>query len=314
MKHIRNLVIALLVLLFALQAGALAASATVNSNSAKLYRKSSTSSKSVSLKKGISVTVKSTSGSWAKVTVKGVTGYVRSKYLTGVTTAKSSSATAYTNKATYVYKRASTSASKKALSVNTKLTVVGTSGSFYKVKKGSTTGYVLKSCVSQNKVSTATDTTETTVETTESSDTATSTSWKSQVVTMNWFNGGSSVLKTGGYGYIYDIATGITLRIKRMGGHNHADVEPATAADTSKLLKVAGGTFSWNSHAVILHAGGKYVACAINTMPHGDQTIKNNNYNGQFCLHMTGSLTHGTESVNSTHQAAIKKAYDWAHE
>lgn len=302
MKYIRNAVIILLALLLTLQAGALAATAKVNSSSAKLYRKSSTSSDSVSLKKGLSVTVKSTSGSWTKVSVKGVTGYIPSKYLTSTATAKSSTATGYANKATYVYQKASSSSSKKAISVNTKLTLVGTSGSYYKVKNGSNTGYVLKSCVSSSKVSTSTDTSD-----------ASSPSWKSQVVTMNWFNGGSSVLKTGSYGYIYDIDTGITLRIKRMGGSNHADVEPATASDTTKLLKVAGGTFSWASHAVILNAGGKYVACAINTLPHGDQTIKNNNYDGQFCLHMTGSLTHGTESVNTTHQAAIQKAYAWAH-
>ena len=98
-----------------------------------------------------------------------------------------------------------------------------------------------------------------------------------------------------------------------MGGHNHADVEPATAADTAKLLKIAGGSFSWDSHAVILRAGGKYVACAINTMPHGDQTIAGNNYEGQFCLHMTGSTTHGTTTVNANHQAAINQAYNWAH-
>ena len=307
MKYISKVAIVILALLLALQACAMAATATVTSSSARLYRKSSTSSDSVSLKKGLSVTVKATSGSWTKVSVKGVTGYIPSKYLSGTATAKSSSVTGYTNQDTYVYKSASTASTKKALSANTRLTVVGTSGSFYRVKNGSRIGYVLKSCVSAGLAS-ADD-----ADATESADTGSDSSWKSQVVKMNWYKGGSDVLKTGGYGYIYDIDSGITLRIKRMGGHNHADVEPATASDTARLLKLAGGAFSWNSHAVILHAGDKYVACAINTMPHGDQTIKSNNYDGQFCLHMVGSLTHGTESVNANHQAAIKKAYDWAH-
>ena len=70
----------------------------------------------------------------------------------------------------------------------------------------------------------------------------------------------------------------------------------------------SGGSFNWDSHAVILYAGGKYVACAINTMPHGDQTITNNGYDGQFCLHMVNSRTHGSNSVCPLHQAAIKKA------
>ena len=76
---------------------------------------------------------------------------------------------------------------------------------------------------------------------------------------------------------------------------------------------MAKGSFDWKSHAVILKAGGKYVACAINTMPHGDQTITNNGYNGQFCLHMVNSKTHGTEKVNESHQSAIRTAYNWAH-
>ena len=213
-----------------------------------------------------------------------------------------SSYTAYTNKKTYIYRKASTSSTRKSVGVNTKIYVVGTKGSYYKVKNSSktVTGYVLKSCVSRSKVA-------------ASKGSASSPSWKSKVVKLEWFKTGKNVLKKGKYGYIYDIDTGITLKIKRMGGSNHADVEPATASDTAKLKKIAGGTFSWNSHAVILNAGGKYVACAINTMPHGSQTIKNNNYNGQFCLHMLGSLTHGSTSVNAAHQAAINRAYNWAH-
>ena len=220
--------------------------------------------------------------------------------LQGVGVAAASRYTAYTNQKTYVYKKASKSSAKKSVKVNTKLYVTGKSGKFLKVQNsgGSVTGYVLATCVSRNKVVAAKSATV---------------SWKSKVVKMDWFNGGSSVLATGSYGYIYDISTGITVKIKRMGGHNHADVEPATAADTAKLLKIAGGSFSWDSHAVILWAGGKYVACAINTMPHGDQTITNNNYAGQFCLHMTGSTTHGTTTVNVNHQAAVNQAYNWAH-
>ncbi len=216
--------------------------------------------------------------------------------LSGVALA-SSSYTAYINKKTYVYKKPSTSSTRKSVSLNTKVTVTGSSGSFYKVRKSGVTAYVLKSCVSRTKTTS----------------TSKSSSWKSKVVKLDWFKTGKNVLKKGAYGYLYDISTGITLRIKRMGGTNHADVEPATASDTAKLKKIAGGKFSWNSHAVILYAGGKYVACGINTMPHGDQTITNNNYNGQFCLHMVNSTTHGTTTVNVNHQASINKAYNWAH-
>ena len=297
MKYLRCLIIAWLVILMLSSEAALAASARVNSSSAKLYRSSSTAGASVSLSKGTEVTVRSISGSWAKVRLNGVTGYIQCKYLSAASGDARSAA--YVNKDTYIYKKAASSSARKAIGVNTKVYVTGVSGSYCKVENesGSVTGYVLKSRLSKSRVSTDSK----------------SVSWKSRVVRMDWFNGGSSVLATGSYGYLYDVDTGITLRIKRMGGHNHADVEPATAADTARLLKIAGGSFSWDAHAVILRAGGKYVACSINTMPHGDQTLSGNNYDGQFCLHMTGSTTHETESVNANHQAAINKAYNWAH-
>ena len=129
---------------------------------------------------------------------------------------------------------------------------------------------------------------------------------------LDWFKGGSTVLMKGGYAHLYDINTGITVKIKRLGGSNHADVEPATASDTAKLRRIAGGTFSWKSHAVVLIKGGRYVAAAINTMPHGEQTIKDNDFDGQFCLHLTNSRTHGTGVVNVDHQTSIEKVMKWA--
>ena len=262
--------------------------------SVKVYQKASTSAEAVKVSKGTEVKVEAVKGKWAKVSRAGKTGYVQVKYLeTETRTAM------YVNKDTYVYKSASTSSSHRSVSMNTKVYVVGKSGSYYKVQNasGSATGYLKASCVSKSKVSAK----------------KSSKAWKSKVVKMDWFGAGQNVLKKGAYGYIYDIDTGIELRIKRMGGHNHADVEPATAADTAKLLRVANGMFSWQTHAVILKAGGKYVACGINTKPHGDQTIHNNNYDGQFCLHMSGSWTHCSKKENAEHQRSINRAYNWAH-
>lgn len=143
--------------------------------------------------------------------------------------------------------------------------------------------------------------------------TKSSSSWKSKVVALNWYKGGSKVLKKGKYGYLYDVRTGIYLKVKRMGGSAHADMEPATSADTAKLKKLSGGSYSWKRRPGILYANGKFVACSFATEPHGDQTIKDNGYDGQFCLHMVGSKTHGSDAVDEDHQAAVKKAYNWAH-
>ena len=229
--------------------------------------------------------------------------------------------TGYINKDTYVYKRPSTSSDKVEIARNTKVYVIGASGRFFMVQnpKNSVKGYVLKSCVSKKKTADPSGQEEDPVdpgdsgESGESGDPSDPLSWKSKVVKLDWNKQGKDVMKRGSYGYLYDIKKGIKLRIKRMGGTKHADVEPATAADTAKLKKIAGGKFSWVCHPMILQAGGQYVACSINTMPHGDQTITNNNYNGQFCLHMVNSRTHGTNKINPEHQKCIRQAYNWAH-
>lgn len=272
-------------------------SVKVNTNT-KVYKSPSTSSASLTMKKGLSLKLTGVSGSWAQVKYNGVTGYCKLSCLNTTTRYPG-----YISKKTYLYKSASTSASKVALSVNTKVYVIGKSGSFYRVQNssGSVTGYVKTGYISKSKVSTST------------SSTNSAAYYKSKVVKLNWYGTGQNVLKKGEYGYIYDIKSGQTIKIKRMGGSNHADVEPATASDTAKLKAACGGEFSWDSRPVILIANGKYVACAINTLPHGDQTITDNNYDGQFCLHMVGSKTHGSDSVNETHQDTIDDAYNWAH-
>ncbi len=142
--------------------------------------------------------------------------------------------TGYISKNTYVYKKASTSSKKVAIARNTKVYVIGTSGRFYKIQntKNGAKGYVLKGCVSKKKVETPTPT-DTDPDDTGTDDTGTGTdtgalSWKSKVVKLEWFKNGKDVMKKGTYAYLYDVDTGIKLRIKRMGGSNHADVPART--------------------------------------------------------------------------------------
>lgn len=192
-----------------------------------------------------------------------------------------------------LYSHATTASACVPIKKGTKLTVSAVRKGWAKVSCKGVTGYMKTSTLARisRKVSPS--------------------AWKSKVKLMSW-SSGSKLLKKGKYAYIYDIKSGLTIKIKRMGGHNHFDVEPATKADTAKLKSLGGG-YSWDSRPVILSAGGKFVAAAINTMPHGEQTLKNNGYNGQFCMHLLGSKTHGSGKVNEEHQKSIKKAYNWAH-
>lgn len=302
-------ILAVLVLMTAVVPAALAESYSAYINaSTKIYKKASSSSASMSVKKGTKCEVTAISGKWARVKRSGVTAYVPVKYLTMTDRIK-----AYANCDTKVYKKASSSSSSMKVAANTAVYIVGCSGDYWKVEtqNGKTTAYIKMSNVSWSKVKV--DEPEKEPEANPEVAPETGSDWRDQVVKMDWFEGGSEVLDRGDYATLYHCSTGITIRIKRMGGSNHADIEPATAEDTEKLRKISGGEFDWDSEAVILYSEGKYVACAINTMPHGDETILDNNYDGQCCLHMVNSRTHGSDSVNSSHQKAIDAAYSWAH-
>ena len=234
------------------------------------------------------------------------------------------SVTAYINKTTWVYARPSTNAARVRVARGTKVEVLAVRSSWARVKRSHYLGYIPTKFLSRKPIATPTPrpTSKTTPRPTATPrptprPTATPKPgepvWKSKVEKVDWFKGGSSILRRGGYAQIYDIDSKQTVRIKRKGGTSHADVEPATKADTEKLKRIAGGSFSWKSHAVVLIVKGRYIAAAINTKPHGDQTIKDNDFPGQFCLHLTNSRTHETDRVNEDHQASIDRAYRWAH-
>ena len=76
-------------------------SAMINNSGAKIY---SSSGSSGSLRKGTTVTVKDIEDGWAKITYKGLIGYVKTKYLTA-----KNGATGYASKNANVYAGASSS-------------------------------------------------------------------------------------------------------------------------------------------------------------------------------------------------------------
>ena len=226
---------------------------------------------------------------------------------------------AYVNRTTWVYARPSTSAPKTRVAKGTKVAVMAVRSTWAWIQKGKAKGYIPKRYLSKRPVATPTPRPSATpyptpkpTATPRPTTRPTTPLWRRQVEKLDWFKGGSGVLRKGSYATIYDIDTGITVKIKRLGGTNHMDVEPVTKADTEKLRKIAGGQFSWKSHAVVLIVRNRYIAAAINTMPHGEQTIKDNDFLGQFCLHLTNSRTHETDRVSPDHQASIERVMKWA--
>ncbi len=142
----------------------------------------------------------------------------------------------------------------------------------------------------------------------------------------DWFKSDiQSIFKKGYVAVVTDVKTGISWKIKRWSGGNHADVEPLTAADTAKMcrvynVKVAQDIYDKNLYqrrAVLVTIGthsycGSMYGCPHN-YPEGD-TIDDNDFYGQFCIHFVNSMTHGTKEnpahVDKDHQTAITYAYN----
>ncbi len=126
---------------------------------------------------------------------------------------------------------------------------------------------------------------------------------------LDWFKDGKTTFPRKAIIQVKDVKTGLVFKAKVLYGDNHLDAEPLTAADTAILLKINGGVeFSWRRRPMLVKYNGHVYASSIYSEPHGEQTIFDNNFEGQFCLHFYGSMTHGTEEVKQDHQECVAQA------
>lgn len=152
-----------------------------------------------------------------------------------------------------------------------------------------------------------------------------------KVELLDWWSGASKVFKIGMTAKVTDVKTGKTFNIVRTYGSNHADCEAKTAEDSQKIKQIWGGNWSWTRRPAIVEVNGRRIAASIAAMPHAGvdkspadkyissrsggygrganlDKIKNNGMNGVIDVHFLNSRTHGTNKVDSQHQAAIKAA------
>lgn len=137
----------------------------------------------------------------------------------------------------------------------------------------------------------------------------------------NW-SAVNNVWQRGMTAVLTDAKTGLSFRAKRWAGGSHADVEPLTAADTAVMCRIYGVSHAqqitdknlYQRRATWATVNGHTYAASVYGVPHnypaGD-TIANNDFNGQFCVHFVGSTTHNNPNTpDADHQKAIQEAYD----
>ncbi len=130
---------------------------------------------------------------------------------------------------------------------------------------------------------------------------------------LDWFNGGSTRIPKNAIFSIKDIRSGKVFSAKRWSGYNHLDAEPLNAKQTAIFKEAVGGEWSWDRRPILVKYNGHVYAASMNSMPHADDTISGNDYEGHFCIHFYNSKTHDTNRVDSEHQNAVETAmrYSW---
>lgn len=152
-----------------------------------------------------------------------------------------------------------------------------------------------------------------------------------------WFGNVEKTFANGDTATVYDIESGLSFKIKRTYGHNHADCETLTTKDTATMKKIYSGAWSWERRAVIVSVDGLKIAASMSGLPHAGtdkyaanktvssrsggygrgtnlDAVKKNNMNGVFDIHFYGSKNHYNNKVDPKHQALIKTAAKWAEE
>lgn len=148
---------------------------------------------------------------------------------------------------------------------------------------------------------------------------------------LDWWKGGNQAIPKGQEITIIDVKTGKSFKAVRTYGHNHADMETLSNADTLKMVEIWGGSWNWERRPVVVISNGRAIAGSSAGMPHAGldkapaestvsgrsggfgrgtnlDKIKNNGLDGVFDLHLLNSRNHNTNRVNALHQAAIQVA------
>jgi peptidoglycan endopeptidase LytF len=125
---------------------------------------------------------------------------------------------------------------------------------------------------------------------------------------LDWWTEARYVFSTGKIATVTDFQTGKTFQVRHTMGGNHADSEPLTAQDAQIMKEIWGGSYSWTPRAVIVEVDGRRLAAAMESMPHGDYVLKDNNYNGHFGIHFLNSTRHKDGLIQESMQKQVEIA------
>ena len=300
---------------------AVAETGKVTASSLNIRSKASSESSIVTVAhQGDKVTIKGNSGSWYKVSINGKTGYAAKKYIntSGSGSSKSSSSKSGSTKNSSSNGTCGPGDTGDAVKkVQKRLKALGYLSGSADGDYGNQTKTAVKNFQKRNGLSVTGTVNSKTLSKLNSKDakkasSSDSSSSSGKTEKLNWFSGGKNKIPKGATFKVKDIRTGKVFTCKRWSGYNHLDAEPLTKSDTN-ILKSIYGHWSWRRRPILVKYNGHVYAASMNGMPHGTSTISGNGFDGHFCIHFSGSKTHGSGKVDSQHQNCVKTAlnYSW---
>ena len=104
---------------------------------------------------------------------------------------------------------------------------------------------------------------------------------------------------------VFDLESGQSFYATRIGGQNHADIEP-TDKESALVVKKIGQFSQKRRPALVKITETAYVPASVVLYPHGYEVC--GTLGGHLCLHFYNSKTDGTQKEDYFHQKAVKMA------
>lgn len=105
----------------------------------------------------------------------------------------------------------------------------------------------------------------------------------------DWSSHIDVILASGTDYQLTDLNTGKTFNFKRIGGINHARIEPSRAEDTTTFLSLFDEQPNWSKRPVTVLIGEVQYAASLQGWPYGDDQVSDNDMAGACDLYFENS-------------------------
>ena len=124
-----------------------------------------------------------------------------------------------------------------------------------------------------------------------SADAGTQVDFPSNVQLLHWADEVKALIGNGDALTVFDPATGLSFKLRNLSRGRHWDVESHSLEDTFIMRKAFNG-MSWTIRVVYVQLpDGRWSMATMHNRAHGTNTIKDNGFGGQNCVHFLRDMS-----------------------